>query len=189
MKSEVILVSGLPRSGTSLMMQVLVAGGLTPLVDNQRPPDKDNPAGYFEYQPVKDLPNDNSWIKKTKGKVLKIVSPLLCYLPDNLNYKVIFMERDLGEILVSQEKMMARKGTNHKISNKEIKKQFAKHLAEIKLLFKKKPNFEVLYISYFKTVNNPQKTIEQLNKFLKYDLDVEKMVNSVKPDLYRNRSK
>jgi len=187
MEDEIIIVSGLPRSGTSMMMQMLAAGGLTAFADNQRGPDNDNPAGYFESQKVKDLTWDNSWVKQVKNKALKVVSPLLEYLPDNLNYKVIFMERNLDEILASQNKMMARRGEKNKVSDKKIKKEFLDHLRTIKPWLENKTNFQVLYVLYSEAVEHPEKAAEEITNFLNKKLDIVKMVKAVKPEFYRNR--
>jgi len=187
MKDRIIIVSGLPRSGTSMMMQMLTAGGLSPCVDNERRVDEDNPTGYFEHQKIKDLPQDNSWVKEAKNKVLKVVSPLLKYLPVGLNYKVIFMERNLNEILASQEKMMVRRGEKKKVSDQGMKQQFIDHLEEVKFWLADQPNFDVLYLSYTKTISSPRKNVQEVKDFLNKNLDVEKMTKAIKTRLYRNK--
>src|ERR671934_2987374 len=106
----IVIVSGLPRSGTSLMMQMLHAGGMPLLIDEQRPPDTDNPNGYWEYEPVKRLQQDNSWMHKAEGKAVKVVSALLQYLPPQHIYKIIFMQRPMQEVLASQAVMLERRG-------------------------------------------------------------------------------
>src|SRR5262249_56905877 len=106
----IVVVSGLPRSGTSLMMQMLQVGGMPLLIDDLRPPDADNPNGYWEYEPVKCLQQDNFWIPKAEGKAVKVISALLQYLPPQHTYKIIFMQRPLPEILASQTVMLERRG-------------------------------------------------------------------------------
>src|SRR3990167_393038 len=98
----IVIVSGLPRSGTSLMMQMLRAGGMSLLIDDQRPADADNPHGYWEYEPVKRLQHDNSWLPQAEGKAVKVVSALLQYLPPRHTYKIIVMHRPMQEVLASQ---------------------------------------------------------------------------------------
>src|SRR5215813_2579369 len=106
----IIVVSGLPRSGTSMMMKMLAAGGLPVLVDAIRAADDDNPNGYFEFEPVKQLADgQNEWLTEAGGKVVKIISALLEYLPKSYHYKIIFMERELKEILASQQKMLSHR--------------------------------------------------------------------------------
>ena len=108
MDSEIIIVSGLPRCGTSLMMQMLVQGGFEAVTDHIRAADTDNPRGYYELEKVKKLKEDASWLPETRGKVVKMVSQLLFDLPAGERYRVIFMQRDLDEMLASQEKMLER---------------------------------------------------------------------------------
>src|SRR5436309_9885827 len=105
MDSEIIIVSGLPRSGTSLMMQMLDNGGMEVVTDNIRTPDTDNPRGYYEFEQVKKIKHDTAWLPSTRGRAFKMVSQLLYDLPPSEQYAVIFMERDLDEVLASQEKM------------------------------------------------------------------------------------
>src|SRR5512136_2813877 len=113
----VVVVSGLPRSGTSMLMKMLEAGGLTLVTDGQRTADEDNPKGYYEVERVKDLANetDRAWLNAARGKGIKVISYLLKSLPADLNYKVLFIRRDLDEILASQKKMLARRGEAHDI--------------------------------------------------------------------------
>src|SRR5438876_12209503 len=108
MTAEIIIVSGLPRSGTSLMMQMLDSGGVEVVTDHVRAADTDNPRGYHEFEKVKRIKQDASWLPLTRGKALKMVSQLLYDLPPGENYRIIFMERDLDEVLRSQEKMLER---------------------------------------------------------------------------------
>src|SRR5262245_57688671 len=110
MDTDIIVVSGLPRSGTSLMMQMLDNGGIAVVTDNFRTADTDNPRGYYEYEKVKKIKQDASWLPGTRGKAFKMVSQLLYDLPPEEQYRILFMERDLEEMLLSQEKMLERLG-------------------------------------------------------------------------------
>src|SRR5882724_8514008 len=128
----IVIVSGLPRSGTSLMMQMLQAGGMPLLIDDRRPADADNPNGYWEYEPVKRLQQDNSWIPKAEGKAVKVVSALLQYLPPQYTYKIIFMQRSLQEVLASQAVMLQRRGTQgSKADDTTLATVFEQHLERI----------------------------------------------------------
>src|SRR4026209_2745330 len=94
----IVVVSGLPRSGTSMMMQMLQAGGLEILTDAVRTPDGSNPKGYFEFEAVKDLDKGQApaWLAGARGKAVKIVSSLVRWLPESNDYQVIFMQRNLN---------------------------------------------------------------------------------------------
>src|SRR6056297_2288337 len=165
-ENPIIIVSGLPRSGTSLMMNMLEAGGLKSLVDNIRKPDKDNPKGYYEFEKVKKTKKDSLWLKRAKGRVVKIISMLLYDLPKNYRYKVIFMERDLEEIIRSQNKMLAHRKKESSISDKEIKTLYEKHLEEVKAWLNKKDNFDVLSVSYNDFFVNADENINKIISFL-----------------------
>lgn len=184
----IIIVSGLPRSGTSMMMAMLLRGGLKVVVDRKRKPDKDNPAGYFEYQKVKNLDKDSSWLKTAQGSGLKVVSPLLKYLPPEHQYKVIFMERDLDEVLSSQGAMIKRRKKKKAITDAKMKIAFKKHLKKIKGWLKKQTNFETLFISYRETIVSPVRSAKKINHFLGGKLEIEKMASAVNPSFYRKKT-
>lgn len=188
--NDVIIVSGLPRSGTSMMMKVLEAGGLPVVVDGQRTADDDNPKGYYEFERVKQMgKGDVAWVADAQGKVVKVISALLIHLPSEYNYKIIFMLRDFDEVLRSQQKMLANRGEEDKgVSDKEMSKLFVKHLQSVDEWFKKQPNMDVLHIDYNRMVLDPQPYVEKINRFLPQQLDVEAMNVVVDPDLYRNRA-
>ena len=144
-KQPVIIVSGLPRSGTSMMMRMLTEGGLSVLTDERRRADDDNPKGYFELEEVKQLREGNSaWLKEANGKVVKVISSLLEYLPEEYHYKIIFMERDFHETLASQKKMLDHRGQEARLSDDEMEQQFQTHLAAMKPWLVRQPNMEVL---------------------------------------------
>ena len=154
----VTVVSGLPRSGTSMMMQMLAAGGLTAMTDAIRQADADNPRGYFEVERVKRLKDgDVAWMIEAEGKAIKIISALLEHLPPGHHYKVIFMQRALGETLASQRKMLIHRGEDPaRIDDAELTRLFQKHLQKIEAWLASQPNLEVLYVNYNEMVAAPQ---------------------------------
>lgn len=188
-KKEIFVVSGLPRSGTSLAMKMLQAAGFELLIDNIRSADEFNPKGYFEFEPIKNLKTgDGAWIKKATGKVVKVVSPLIQYLPKGYPYNVIFMERDLSEVLVSQAKMMnglQKEGSTEQ--NALMEKAFQDHLTNIKAWLASQKNFQVLYLSYNQLFSHTEANLTQLANFIKKPNAVSKMRQVIDPNLYRNR--
>ena len=149
-RGVITIVSGLPRSGTSLMMKILEAGGMEVVVDNIRKADKDNPLGYYEYEKVKTIREASSWLKGAEGKAFKMVSRLLYDLPaDNIYYKIIFMRRNMVEILTSQRRMLERRGTDESgAPDEEMGRIFKRHLAEIAKWIEIQRNMSVMYVSY-----------------------------------------
>lgn len=186
--STIIIVSGLPRSGTSMMMKMLEAGGVQTLTDNIRKADEDNLKGYFEFERVKKIEHDKTWLKEAENKAVKLISALLKHLPNDYNYKIIFMKRDLGEILASQKKMLERRGEVLDIvPDKYMENLFKKHLSEVENWLKEQSNIKTLYVSYNDTLSNPKKTVRNVINFLNRDLDFKKMTNVINPSLYRQR--
>jgi hypothetical protein len=186
MDEEIIIVSGLPRSGTSLMMQMLDHGGIAVVTDHIRVPDTDNPRGYYEFEQVKKIKEDVSWLPATRGKAFKMVSQLLYELPASERYRVIFMERDLDEMVRSQEKMLARLNQPSAPAD-VIKRAFTKHLAKLRGWLAEQPNFAVLYVSYNDLVERPEAQAERVAAFLGGQADAGRMAETVDPSLYRNR--
>ncbi|MCB0284018.1 MAG: sulfotransferase domain-containing protein [Calditrichaeota bacterium] len=185
---SIVVVSGLPRSGTSLMMQMLQAGGMEIIKDDLRAADEDNPEGYFEYEPVKNLSENNDWLVNAGGKAVKIISPLLPHLPENCLYKIIFMQRNLDEIIASQNKMLERVGKATNVPVAEIKSLLKQSLLESKRSLIKSKNMKVLFISYEQVLNEPEETTRSINNFLNSKLDSRKMASVVNKNLYRNKS-
>ena len=186
MNSDIIIVSGLPRSGTSLMMQMLDKGGLPVVTDNIRTADTDNPRGYYEYEQVKKIKSDASWLPATRGKAFKMISQLLYDLPQTEHYRVIFMERDMDEMLRSQDKMLerlGRKGAPHD----QIKISYLLHVEKLRDWLRQQKNIEVLYLSYNDLVERAQEQAERVRAFLGGKASVEGMVQAVDHSLYRNR--
>jgi hypothetical protein len=188
-KEYIIIVSGLPRSGTSMMMKMLEAGGLPILTDNLREADANNPKGYYEFERVKELPNgDYGWIPEAGGKVVKIVTGLIMNLPSDARYKVIFMQRAMKEVLSSQKKMLGRLGReDDKVEDEKMKKIYQEHLKQVNAWIAKQPNIEVLYVNYNTMLDNPLESLQKVNEFLGGGMDVKVMAGVVDKELYRER--
>ncbi|MCE9613349.1 MAG: sulfotransferase [Lentisphaerae bacterium] len=186
---EVItIVSGLPRSGTSMMMKILEAGGMRPLTDNIRQADVDNPKGYYELERVKKISHDSAWLPAARGTVFKMVSTLLVKLPPAYTYRIIFMRRPMDEILASQSKMLERLGKPSGPDDGQMTALFNRHLAEIQVWLAKQPNMRVHYVHYGDVIQSPQKVMADLCAFLERPLDAARMAAIVDPELYRNRA-
>lgn len=182
----ITIVSGLPRSGTSMMMQILNAGGLTPLTDKKRAPDSDNPKGYFEYEKAKALDKDDSWLPKAQGKVFKLVVQLIPHLPNDFEYKIILMRRHMDEILKSQQIMLEKDDKN---VDDIVRKIFKRDIRKAQECSLKKKNIKLIEIWYPKVIKNTQKQIDNIVDFLDIDLNKEEMIRVVDPKLYRNKVK
>ena len=187
----IVIVSGLPRSGTSMLMRMLDAGGMPIMTDELREADVDNPKGYFEYERVKDLEKetDKSYVREGRGKVLKVISFLIKDLPDDNDYRVIFMRRDLAEVLASQNKMIDRLGSEDTTAEDEaMKEAYRNDIVRTRLMCKKRPNFELIEVHYKTTVEAPEETARAVNAFLGGRLDEAAMGAAVDASLYRNRA-
>jgi hypothetical protein len=185
----IVVVSGLPRSGTSMMMKMLEAGGVPVMTDAIRTADVDNPKGYYEYERVKELEKetDKSYIRDGRGKALKVISFLLKELPDDNFYRIVFMRRDLNEVISSQNKMLDRRGETSINDNEMMAEAYRNHLAAVRILVRKKPNFEILEVRYDAAVKQPKDAARAVNAFLGGTLDEAAMVAAVDAELYRNR--
>lgn len=187
-KKPIIVVSGLPRSGTSMMMKMLEQGGLELVTDELRTADEDNPEGYYEFEAVKQLSaGQAAWLSGAQGKVVKVVSALLEYLPPEFTYKIIFMEREIGEILASQKKMLERRREVSKQGDVEMENQFRRHLAVVKPWLARQPNMEVIYVSYNEMMQNAVPSCNKVAGLIEVPLDVDRMGRVPSGDLYRNR--
>jgi hypothetical protein len=185
----ITIVSGLPRSGTSLMMQMLVAGGMTALSDGERQADIDNPKGYLEWERIKQLPKDPTLIAEAEGKVVKVISQLLLSLPLTYVYRIVFMQRPLAEVLKSQEQMLQRRGTaDPSVNSSDMTRAFQNHLYEVNTWLNGKPNFEVLRVQYHHLLNEGHETCQRISTFLNLPLNMEAMLAQVDQSLYRNRA-
>lgn len=185
----ITVVSGLPRSGTSLMMQMLCAGGLDALQDDERAADDDNPRGYFELARVKALQRDASWIDEARGRVVKIVAPLLAHLPRDLPYQVIFMDRDLDEVLASQARMLERSGrAGANLERDRLATAFEREIERARAWLER-AGIPTCRVPYAETVATPHDTAKRLAAFFGTPLDVDAMAAAVDPELYRQRSR
>ena len=186
----IIVVSGVPRSGTSMTMKMLDAGGIPLITDKVRLPDEDNPKGYFELESVKSLgeQDDKSWLAEARGKAIKVISHLLRELPDHYAYKVIFMNRRIQEVIRSQNKMLIRRGEELSGDDQNVNALFEQHLRLIQPWLRKQQNFSVLDLHYSDVVHDPLRGAAQIAGFLKTDLDQRRMASVVDPGLYRNRA-
>lgn len=185
-EQEIIIVSGLPRSGTSLAMQMLAAGGVSVLTDGERAADDDNPRGYLELERVKQIKQDASWLPSARGKAVKLISQLVYDLPATERYRLIVMERDLDEVLASQEKMLARLG-RAALPRDKMKFAFANQIERFDAWLAKQPHIAALRVSYAALVADPPREAARINEFLGGGLDVAAMAAAVDPALYRNR--
>ncbi len=186
----VTVVSGAPRSGTSMMMRMLEGGGIAPLTDGVRVADHDNPHGYFEYEPVKRTKADSSWLAGAEGRAVKMVHLLLRDLPADRSYRVVLMRRDLKEMITSQRRMLERLGREGgKLSDERMAEIFAAQLDETERWLRSQAAFSCLAVSYNDLVANPGPHVDRLVEFLGGGLDAEAMCAVVDPALYRNRSR
>ncbi|MBU0678185.1 MAG: sulfotransferase [Verrucomicrobia bacterium] len=184
----IYIVSGLPRSGTSLMMQMLEAGGIPPLTDSIRSADEDNPQGYYELEKVKRLRDDDSWLNEAEGKVMKVISMLLYDLPNDREYKVVFMQRNMDEILASQQQMLKRRGNEtDETDDMKMRLHFENHLSKLRQWIQHAPHINLLYCDYNQLLADPVEISQTISAFLGGDIDSAKMADAVNPDLYRQR--
>ena len=184
----IIIVSGLPRSGTSMTMKMLDAAGVSIVTDALRTADEDNPKGYFELERVKDLEkeSDKSYLREARGKAIKVISFLVKNLPSDNNYKILFMNRNLDEVLASQAKMLVRRGETSDTADDKMKELWENHLWQVKYQFKHQPNIEALELHYKEVIENPGEQALRIARFLG-GLEAAKMAGVVDEQLYRNR--
>ena len=184
----VTIVSGVPRSGTSLMMSMLVAGGLEPLQDGVRAADEDNPRGYYELEAVKKLKEDTTWVRGAAGRVVKVVHVHVKDLPrEGVRYRVVLMKRELGEVLRSQRKMLERRGKpGGNLSDERAAVLFAKQVEELERFLESEPAFEWKAVSYNDLVRDPAPLAAAVNAILGGGLDEAAMRAQVDPGLYRS---
>ncbi len=185
----VTVVSGLPRSGTSLAMQMIHAGGIPALTDGQRTSDDSNPRGYFELERVKQLKQDKSWLDEAAGKVVKVIHLLLAELPDDRPYRVVFMQRDLREVVQSQATMLARSGRpGGQLAPERLIAVYEQQLKTVEQWLAARPSFSVLRVPYAQLVSDPAGVVPTVNAFLGGTLDEARMRAAVDPGLHRNKA-
>jgi hypothetical protein len=185
------VVSGLPRSGTSMMMRMLEAGGMAPFTDGERTADIDNPEGYYELERVKNLEKDpdRGWVREARGRALKVISFLLRHLPDENAYRIVYMRRNLDEVLRSQDKMLDRLGNAAPGGDLEaMKEAYRNDIVAARLHARKQPNMEMIEIHYSEAVADPAAAARKVNEFLGGHLDEAAMAAAVNALLYRNRA-
>jgi hypothetical protein len=188
-RNFVTVVSGLPRSGTSMMMRMLEAGGLPLLTDGQRRADPDNPLGYYELEVVKQLPGRAEWLKEAGGHAVKIVSALLEKLPREYDYRVIFMQREMKEVLASQRAMLERRGEYiDQARDNAMGPMFEKHIALTVERVRARRDMKLLFLRYSGVQDDPANAIELVDDFLSGDLDREAMIAAIDPGLWRQRA-
>jgi hypothetical protein len=188
MDNFLTIVSGLPRSGTSMMMRMLDLGGMPVVTDNLRQADIDNPLGYYEFEPVKKVKEDQAWVDEAQGKAVKMVYSLLYHLPSNHRYRVLFMRRKMEEVLSSQRKMLDRLGkSGPPISDEQMAKMFQAQLEKFFAWIKTQSNFALLEVDYNAMVQDPTEQVAKINTFLDNRLNTEAMRSVVDTNLYRNR--
>jgi len=185
----VTVVSGLPRSGTSLMMQMLQAGGLPVLTDGVRGADENNRRGYLEFEPVKRLRERNDWLAQARGQAVKVIHLLLRHLAlqGELRYRIVFMRRPLDEVLASQRAMLARDGRPAG-DPAVLRRAFEKQLAELDTWLASQARISVLPAEYHAVLKNPAEEAGRVQAFLGLPLDVDAMARCVDPILHRERS-
>lgn len=186
----ITIVSGLPRSGTSMMMKMLEAGGIHPLTDGIRVSDKDNPKGYYEFERVKRLQDgDTAWLPEAQGKSVKIISALLMRLPEDYTYKTIFMTRKISEVIASQKKMLVRRGEDpEKVDAQEMEMLFQKHLQQCYQWIEQQKKMSCLKVSYNDLLADPLPHLAKIHAFLDNVPDIEKMSTIIDPALYRQKA-
>ena len=198
---EIIVVSGLPRSGTSLMMQILQAAGVPPFTDNKRQADDSNPKGYYEHEKIAALLSspDKSWIKNARGTAIKVIAPLLAGLPrtlkipdsepEPLRYRLLFMERDMEEILQSQSAMLQRLGKSHVggAQAANIGKAYRQQERYAKSWCANR-GIHAMSVSYGGLINCPDENLRHIVAFLGATSDkIAAMRGRIEPDLHRTR--
>lgn len=188
-QQPIIIVSGLPRSGTSMLMQMLAAGGVPIFSDAHRVADEDNPRGYYEHEAAKRLSQDKSWLSDAGGKAVKIVAQLLPHLPADTPCRVILIERDLDEVLASQRKMLVRSGKpGTTLAVDRLKTVFSKQLESVARVLASRPAAQVLRLQHAAILRAPKQAAAEINQFLGRNLDEAAMGAAVDLSLYRNRS-
>jgi hypothetical protein len=185
----IVVVSGLPRSGTSMAMRMLEAGGLPIVTDGLRRADIANPKGYYEFEPVKglDKQGDTAWLTEARGKAVKIISFLLTYLPESYDYRVVFMRRDLGEVVASQNQMLDARGEERGAADDRTSALYAQHVEQVERFLRLRSCFAVLMVDYAAVVSDPAGQAARINQFVGGGLDVKRMAAVAEPALYRNR--
>lgn len=185
----VTIVSGLPRSGTSMMMRMLEAGGMPALTDDARPANEDNPRGYYEFERVKALETDKAWVADARGMAVKVIYKLAYHLPPGLAYRMLFMQRDLDEVLRSQAAMMRRDGLDpDEIGQDTLMALFQAEIIKFRRWAEAQANIDILYVDHARVLAAPAEMAREISVFLGDGLYSAAMANAVEPALWRNRA-
>jgi len=185
---DVVVVCGLPRSGTSMLMQILAAGGIPPLTDNLRQPDEDNPRGYFEYEPATHLLQENTWVANARGKVVKLVLPLVPFLPPGEAYKLVIIQRDFTATLASQRRMLSRLGREEgqaDLNEDELMREYGAQEHRVANWLDARPQIATLPLDYDAVLRDPSGTAAQIAGFLSRSFDTGAAAQAIDPALKR----
>jgi len=187
-RNYVTIVSGLPRSGTSMMMQMIDKGGIPAMTDHVRTADEDNPKGYYEFEPVKKTKEDSTWVAEANGKAVKMTHLLLMDMPLDYTYRVVFMRRHLKEVVKSQNVMLERRGKDtDSIPRERLIDMFRVQIHKVLTYMQDRPDhFQYIEIDYNAIMKDPEPHIKQISAFLD-GLNTDEMLAVVDPALYRNR--
>ncbi len=170
------------------MMQMLEAGGIPAVTDGRRAADQHNPRGYFEDERARWLPQDSSWMAEACGKAVKVIYRLLPHLPPELEYRVLFMERDPGEVYDSQQEMLLAQGDNAAGQDRDsIVRALSQDLDTVRMWVAEQPNIRCFAVPYSELISGPKIWISQIGQFLDGGLDEPAMSATVDPALYRHR--
>ena len=188
--SHVVIVSGLPRSGTSLVMAMLAAGGVPALTDGHRPADADNPNGYWELEAVRRLATDASFLTLAAGRAVKVVVPLVRHLPTDLcqSFDVLMVERNLDEVLASQAVMIQRRSLRPALPVAQLKPALARQWEQSRLALFQRPNIRLLVVNHRRILTQPTPSAAHIAAFLDAPLDTAAMARVVDPCLYRQHA-
>ncbi len=187
-QDSITIVSGLPRSGTSMMMSMLEAGGMDVLTDGIRAADEDNPKGYYEFEQVKQIERDKSWLEDARGRAVKMVAALLKHLPPEYEYRVVLVRRNMDEVLASQHRMLLRRGeASDAVPDERMAALFEKHMEQVEAWLEAQPNIAVLHVEYAQVLQDAEQQSQRISRFLARPLDVHAMAAVVDPSLYRQR--
>jgi len=183
---SIVIVSGLPRSGTSMMMQMLAAGGILPYTDRRREADEDNPRGYFEHDLATNLHHDSSWLPEFRGKAVKIVAHLLPCLPPGEQYRIVFLHRNLEHVVASQRAMLERlKRPGANLPDEDLRRTFTRQLVDVQRWLHRTPEVQMLTVTYDAALQNPQETATRLARFLGDPFDLKAAAAAIDPKLKR----
>lgn len=184
----ITVVSGLPRSGTSMMMRMLEAGGIPSVTDNVRKADHDNPGGYYEFERVKQMEHDSGWLTAAQNKAVKVIYLLLYKLPQNHSYKVIFMRRKVEEVIASQKAMLGRLGeAGSNLSDAQLSQAFRNGVEKLDAWAQAQDNLQMMYVNYDDVLYDSLKTVAGIERFLERKLDIGAMLRVIDVSLHRQR--